>query len=1234
MLSRRAAAATVCLGLTLSVFALLFPLGNPARSPAAPEPEAVDAEPADLAPQLYLQWVRDLPVLRPAWPDQPLLQFDVAYQPVVVGDSLFLASSEEDGVAAFDAETGDALWRFFTDGPVRFAPVVWEEKVYFASDDGWLYCVSADKGALVWKFRGAPSDRKVLGNGRLISAWPARGAPVVVPEPSGGAIVYFGAGIWPFMGVFLHALDARTGAVRWTNGGDGSLYIKQPHMVDSFGGVAPQGRLAVVGDRLLVPCGRSIPACYDRRSGKLLHFRLADDSKLGGGAEIVAGRRFFVSGGGAFDLASGSFLGAVGDHAVLSGDSLFTAAPTELRVFDASLFSSANTPRPLPSAVLPLAGIEAMTATPSRLYVGTVGRVFAVERPLSGGRARISWQTPIEGRPVHLSAADGRLFVSTREGRIYCFGGQGGEILTHPLQLFADALEPDSGPDKAREILDVTGTHDGYCIAWGVGSGRLIRELLRQSRLHIVVIEPDAVRARTFRDALCDAGLYGERAALVQTSPEFADLPPYLAELMVSEDLGAAGVAVDRSFLAKVFASLRPYGGTACLPVGAEDRALVSGLAADVGARVGTKNEWLLLKRDGPLPGAADWTHEHADAANTRCSRDTIVRAPLGLLWFGGPSHDGILPRHGHGPQPQVVGGRLFIEGVDILRAVDVYTGQLLWEASLPGVGQAYDATFHQPGANAGGANYVSARDGIYVAYGRKCVRLDPATGAKTAEFIMPPFKGENDPPVWDWVTLDGDLLIGGADPGPRAPPLAGTGLAAGPAKAVSASKRLAALDRNTGELRWLLTAQTSFRHNGICIGGGRLYAIDRPSADQTDLLKRRGDSPSAAPRLVAVNLHANGRGAVAPPLLWARTDGVFGSWLSYSDKYDILVEAGRNARDTLSDEPKGMRGYRASDGKPLWYQANCSGPAMIHGDMVLRDGGGCDLRTGAVTTQTDPLTGLSVEWAWSRNYGCNTPAASENLLTFRSGAAGYYDLADLGGTGNLGGFRSSCTNNLIVADGLLNAPDYTRGCTCSYQNQGSLALAPMPDAEEWTFFPPRDIKGVIKRIGINLGAPGCRRDDAGVLWLEYPPVGGTDERPAISVSPNNVDWFRRHSSQVQGDGPHWVGASGGKGLRSATIMLSRDPAPARPYRVRLWFMEPDDLRGGRRVFDVAVQGRPVLREFEPLEAAGGLNRVVMWECKTPITVGRDLSVTLTPSGADTTAAPLLCGVEAEAVGW
>ena len=127
------------------------------------------------------------------------------------------------------------------------------------------------------------------------------------------------------------------------------------------------------------------------------------------------------------------------------------------------------------------------------------------------------------------------------------------------------------------------------------------------------------------------------------------------------------------------------------------------------------------------------------------------------------------------------------------------------------------------------------------------------------------------------------------------------------------------------------------------------------------------------------------------------------------------------------------------------------------------------------------------MEWTWARNYGCNTPAASENLLTFRSGAAGYFDLCNDGGTGNFGGFRSSCTNNLIVAGGVLTAPDYTRTCTCSYQNQTSLALVPMPEAEMWTYYRPSGREGPIRRVGIMLGAPGNRKADDGTLWLEYP---------------------------------------------------------------------------------------------------------------------------------------------------
>ncbi len=168
---------------------------------------------------------------------------------------------------------------------------------------------------------------------------------------------------------------------------------------------------------------------------------------------------------------------------------------------------------------------------------------------------------------------------------------------------------------------------------------------------------------------------------------------------------------------------------------------------------------------------------------------------------------------------------------------------------------------------------------------------------------------------------------------------------------------------------------------------------------------------------------------------------------------------------------------------------------------------------------------------------------ASEHLLTFRSGAAGFCDLGNDGGTGNFGGFRAGCTNNLIVADGVLTAPDYTRNCTCSYQNQCSLALVPMPEAEMWTFQGTRKVEGVIRRAGVNLGAPGNRKADDGTLWLEHPRAGGPSPRLAVTTVPANPQWFRRHSSQVAGEW-NWVAASGARGLRSLTLSLGEQVRP------------------------------------------------------------------------------------------
>ncbi len=1193
------------------------------------------ATPLELASDLHLQWVREYPPLEPAWLDEPRMRFDVCYQPVVKGKMMFVNSPRSDSVFALDTNSGAVQWRFYAEGPVRFAPIAWKDNVYFASDDGCLYCLRAADGRLRWKFRGAPSDRKVLGNKRLISTWPARGAPVVADGN-----IYFAAGIWPFMGVFIYCLDAETGQVVWENDGTGAMYIDQPHSSPAFAGVAPQGYLVVAGDKLLVPGGRSVPACFDRETGKFLYYRLADNHWIGH-FRVAATNDYFFNCGHVYELATGNRLAGIGpeanidpygprgDHAPIKTPEASCTVTTDQVVYGVAqdLVTAYEVKDKRIKWTSPISAKRVWLKAGSRLYASKDNLVMAVDLPQSDGEPHVSWQAEVAGKPGAMLAADDRLFVVTLEGHIYCFGPEP----TEPIRYAAEHRKSppfDEWTKKARYIIRRTRVTEGYCLVWGAGSGRLAEELARQSDLRIVVVDPDEDKVEALRRRLDAAGLYGARIAAHVGDPLSFQFPPYLANLIVSEDLQAAGFATGKPFVEKIFYPLRPYGGVACLPIPADkqDSFAKSVRAASLqNARVGRIGDFALLTRVGPLPGSANWTHQYADAANTCVSKDKLVKAPLGLLWFGGSSNMTILPRHGHGPSEQVVDGRLFIEGPDTMRAMDVYTGRVLWDAWLPGIGTAYDNTSHQPGASSIGSNYVSSSEAIYVAYGQSCLLLDPATGKRLSEFKLPREPGAEEIPTWGYVTIWEDLLIAAASPV----------IFAGEKRIgesdnwdATSSKRLVAMDRYSGEVLWTFDSNLAFRHNAIAIGADKIFCIDRLPDPVVSRMNRRGETPEGTPRLICLDARTG-------KVLWETTEDVFGTWLGYSEENDILLQAGRPSRDMLPDEPGDrMIAYRGKDGEVLWDKPHqYYGPCLLHGDTIITQtisldqlGNAFSLLTGEQLMHKNPLSGVEAPWQFGRNYGCNTVVASQHLITFRSAAAGYFDLANDGGTGNLGGFKSGCTSNLIVANGVLNAPDYTRTCTCSYQNQTSLAFVHMPEVEMWTFNTFSPGEEPVQRIGINLGAPGDCRAPGGMLWLDYPSVGGPSPDIPIAVTPQQPEWFCRHSSRIAGDGLKWVAASGAKGLTSLTLTLDKKAEKDRLYTVTLYFVEPDEVSPGERVFNVALQGQQVLKDFDIVAEARRANHMIVKEFKG-ISVRGDLVVTFKPSASANTSATVLCGI-------
>ncbi len=132
--------------------------------------------------------------------------------PVVAGGYVFAGDITGHRVVALDGGTGAEVWSYTTGGPVDTPPTVAGGYVIFGGRDGWICCLNSDTGELVWKFRAAPENKRIVSRGQLESVWPMNGTVLVM---NGKA--YFSAGRHDEVdgGIFLFCLDLATGAVQW-----------------------------------------------------------------------------------------------------------------------------------------------------------------------------------------------------------------------------------------------------------------------------------------------------------------------------------------------------------------------------------------------------------------------------------------------------------------------------------------------------------------------------------------------------------------------------------------------------------------------------------------------------------------------------------------------------------------------------------------------------------------------------------------------------------------------------------------------------------------------------------------------------------------------------------------------------------------------------------------------------------------------------------------------------------
>lgn len=1035
-----------------------------------------------LPKELSIMWVRHARHLpNRAWVGRSLarsrMKFDWAYSVVVANGLCYFGSSADDKVYAIDAATGREKWSFFTGGPVRLAPAVWKNRVFAAGDDGFLYCLSAQDGKLLWKLRAGPGPDLVIGNGRLVSRWVARGGPAIRD-----GIVYFGAGIWPTDGVYIYAVDAQSGKVLWCNDNAGALEIDQPHMgAYSRGGVAAQGYLAVTKNKVFVMTGRSIPAAFDRQTGRLLYFHL---SRYGGktpwgvgGGDVMATDEVFFTAGFAFDTATGMrhhqigkrnwWIPFVRDGHKYHGEFLvgerqaiahtpFGFIRSEGKTVYGSTLSkktykvrrewetSSHTPRLASIGSAEKGYIENIEDAPSlkeqwsvetnnviqelivadkTIAIGSGNRVSLIDTESK----KVTFSAELDDVVYTLAAADGRLFASTGKGTIYCLGpkARGARPGVIKAQPKISPYPKNSIASKAaEEIIRKAGITSGYCLDLGCGDGALAYELAKRTDLFVVAVDSDPANVKQARRKLDAAGVYGVRVSVIQGNLSETHLPDYFANLIVSSALLNKGVEVLAS--AEVARLQRPYGGVVCV------------------GRLGA----MTVNVRGELEGAGSWTHPLADPGNTICSGDKLAKGPLGILWYRDETLETI-DRHGKNPSPLFYKGVLLREGINAIDGIDAYNGRVMWRESLPGLLDAYLGG-SGVGATQIGNTYCVADGVLYVRQDNYCRLLDVYSGKKLRRFDAPkhPDGRKRD---WTYVACEDGILYGTlANETHTVKSQHGSGNERTQVpmdRHFTESSLLFAMDAKTGTVKWTWRPEHSIRNNSIAVGNGRIYFIDRPVAEIDRILRevaekkrRGGQSLQVHPLGKLLALDGN-----TGELLWDKKKNVYGTTLVLSTKHDALLMCYNHVGRAIPSDSfnQGTTCFRASDGTILWGTKQKLGlqrPIVVD-RAIYSLPGAWDLLTGKPKTVI--RNGTEVPWELNdRRMGCGPLAGSKYLLIGRAGAMGYYDLAyDPGEYEYFGGARAGCWINMIAAGGIVLAPDDSRACRCAYQNQATVAL-------------------------------------------------------------------------------------------------------------------------------------------------------------------------------------------------
>ncbi|HEY2572939.1 MAG TPA: PQQ-binding-like beta-propeller repeat protein [Verrucomicrobiaceae bacterium] len=910
---------------------------------------------------------------------------------------------------------------------------------------------------------------------------------------------------------------------------------------------------------------------------------------------------------------------------------------------------------------------SALIVAGDTLVVGGKGEVVALD--VAGGKP--VWRTAVDGDACGLAAANGHLVVSTSTGKIYVFADASRNAPTQVVAQSSPAAKTDPFPKDnlsaryaaaAENILKQSGITKGYCLVLGNEQGRLAWELAKRSDLVVFGLDADEKKVAAARESLMKTGLYGPRVTFDHLDLNVTPYPSYFANLIVSDTLLLTGELPGSP--ADIARRLKPVGGTMCFelpevaPEEIKSKAKSNIAAFLASTKLGEENARIEVTASGSrlvraaLPGAGAWSHEYGTAGNTSSNDDQRIKGGLSVLWYGDPGPEKMVNRHYGAVGPLSVNGRLFIQGDETVMAYDAYNGTQLWEVANPGALRDGLKAAREPG------NMAANDDSLFVVIEEACLQFDAATGKVVHTFKVPGANGSKDR-QWGYIAYQDGLLFGAStDRKELAAERARRGLTA-----ASSSDRIFAYDVKTGALRWNYEGK-HISHVSIAVGDGRVFFIDASLTpeqredmlrqDKTELAKLTGEAQKIAEdRVKNADLRlAVGLDAATGKQVWAKpvdvTDcseiGIGGGSLTLMYQNGHIVLGGANAnghywQQFLAGEFSRRRlvVLDANNGEKLWAKdANYRHRPVVIGNEIVAEPWAYDLYSGEQKMRTHPLTGEQTPWMFARpGHHCGAISATPNMMFFRSKFTAFYNRDMDQGTEHFAGQRLGCWINTIPANGLVMIPEASAGCVCLFSVASTIVFEPRDDHMNWGVYSATGMSTPVQHMALNLGAPGDRRDAHGKLWLGYP---RPSSRAGIDLplelhekySSTGGAYAMNDASYVVTDtDTPWVFSSGLRGMKRCEIPLISEGQEPETYTVRLFFAGLDNDAPGQRVFDVKLQDKTVLKDFDTVTSTGGARKAHVAQF-TEIPVTTSLVIELIPvhAHADAEHQPILSGVE------